>query len=138
MQETYQIKFLKKPKWDAIGPQLQAFNTQHTGDKRHDNICYVVRAENQAIMGGLIAEVYWGWLYINLLWLHEDLRGRGYGHQLLTLAEDKGRAMGAVNAYLDTFSFKAPEFYKAHGYQVFGELHDFPPGHQRYFFQKKL
>jgi len=138
MDDTYQIKFLKKPKWDAIGPQLQAFNVQQTGDKRHDYICYVVRAENKAIMGGLIAEVYWGWLYINLLWLHEDLRGRGYGHQLLTLAEEKGRAMGAKFAYLDTFSFQAPEFYKAHGYQVFGELHDFPPGHQRYFFQKKL
>jgi len=29
-------------------------------------------------------------------------------------------------------------FYKQHGYQVFGELQDFPPGHQRYFLTKQL
>jgi hypothetical protein len=58
--------------------------------------------------------------------------------QLLTLAEDEARQRGAKNVYLDTFSFQAPDFYKQHGYQVFGELEDFPPGHERYFLTKKL
>jgi len=40
--------------------------------------------------------------------------------------------------YLDTFSFQAPAFYQRHGYQVFGTLPDFTPGHQRYFFTKQL
>jgi hypothetical protein len=39
---------------------------------------------------------------------------------------------------LDTFSFQAPDFYKQHGYQVFGELQDFPSGHQRYYLKKQL
>ena len=63
---------------------------------------------------------------------------RGYGYRLLTLAEDEARKRGAKSAYLDTFSFQAPDFYRQHGYQVFGELEDFPPGHQRYFFSKQL
>jgi len=77
-------------------------------------------------------------LHIDLLWVKDELRGRGYGHHLLTLAEQEARQRGAKNAYLDTFSFQAPDFYKQHGYQVFGELQDFPPGHQRYFLTKQL
>ena len=53
-------------------------------------------------------------------------------------AEDEARQRGAKNAYLDTFSFQVPDFYKQHGYEVFGELPDFPPGHQRYFMKKQL
>ncbi|MGB7097037.1 MAG: GNAT family N-acetyltransferase, partial [Anaerolineales bacterium] len=78
------------------------------------------------------------WFYLDLMWIKDDLRGRGYGQRLLTLAEDEARQRGAKNAYLDTFSFQAPDFYKKYGYKVFGELQDFPPGHHRYFMTKKL
>jgi len=73
-----------------------------------------------------------------LMWVKEELRGRGYGHRLLTMAEEEARQRGAKNAYLDTFGFQAPDFYKQHGYQVFGELEDFPAGHRRYFLRKQL
>ncbi len=72
------------------------------------------------------------------MWIKEELRGCGYGHRLLTRIEDEARQHGAKNVYLDTFSFQAPDFYKQHGYQVFGELPDFPSGHQRYFLTKQL
>jgi hypothetical protein len=56
----------------------------------------------------------------------------------LSAAEDEARRRGAKHAYLDTFSFQAPDFYEQHGYQVFGTLDDFPAGHQRYFMTKEL
>ena len=56
----------------------------------------------------------------------------------MEVAEAEARQRGAQNAYLDTFSFQAPDFYKKLGYQVFGELPDFPTGHQRYFLKKEL
>ena len=90
------------------------------------------------VAGGVIAITYWNWLYIDLMWIKEDLRGLGYGSRLLALAEAEARTRGAQHAYLDTFSFQAPEFYKKQGYQVFGELRDFPLGHQRYFLKKEL
>jgi len=86
----------------------------------------------------VIAESYWDWLYIDLLWVKDELRGLGYGHRILTLVEQEARQLGAKNAYMDTFSFQALDFYKQHGYQLFGELNDFPPGHQRYFLKKQL
>jgi hypothetical protein len=48
------------------------------------------------------------------------------------------RRRGAKHAHLDTFSFQAPGFYHKHGYRVFGELPDFPPGHRRYYLTKDL
>ena len=72
------------------------------------------------------------------MWLREDVRRHGFGSRLLTQAEDEARKRGAKNVYLDTFSFQAPEFYKKHGYRIFGELKDFPVGHQRFFLMKEL
>jgi hypothetical protein len=57
---------------------------------------------------------------------------------LLVTAEDEARRRGAKHADMDTFSFQAPAFYEAHGYEVFGVLRDYPPGHQRLYMQKRL
>jgi len=54
------------------------------------------------------------------------------------MAEVEARKRGARYAYLDTFDFQAPEFYKKYGYEVFGVLEDFPSGHTRYFMKKQL
>jgi len=78
------------------------------------------------------------WLYIDLLWVTEDLRSRGHGYRLLMFAEEEARRRAARSAYIDAFSFQAPDFYEQHGYQVFGELQEFPLGHQRYFLAKRL
>jgi ribosomal protein S18 acetylase RimI-like enzyme len=72
------------------------------------------------------------------MWIREDLRGCGYGHQLLTRLEDEARQRGARHAHLDTFSFQAPTFYQRHGYRIFGELPDYPAGHTRYYMVKDL
>ena len=138
MNEEYKIVYAEKPEWGIIGGGISEFNKRQAGDDNSQNLCFVLKALDEEIVGGVIGATYWDWLYINLMWIQEDLRGRGYGHRLLTIAEDEARQRGAKNAYLDTFSFQAPEFYKDHGYQVFGELQDFPTGHQRYFLTKEL
>jgi ribosomal protein S18 acetylase RimI-like enzyme len=139
--DEYQIVYVDKPEesaWAIIGRGISNYNEQQTGDQNFQRLCFVLHAPDQEIVGGVMGETYWDWFHLDLLWVKDELRGRGYGHRLLTLAEQEARQRGAKNAYLDTFSFQAPNFYKQHGYQVFGELEDFPPGHQRYFLTKKL
>jgi ribosomal protein S18 acetylase RimI-like enzyme len=138
MDEEYQIVYIDQPAWEIIGGGITEYNTQQAGDDEGKNLCFVLRSPDQEIVGGVIGATYWNWLYINLMWIKEEFRGRGFGHQLLTLAEQEGRQRGAEYVYLDTFSFQAPDFYKKHGYEVFGELKEFPPGHQRYFLTKQL
>jgi hypothetical protein len=52
--------------------------------------------------------------------------------------EIEARRRGCRNAYLDTFSYQAPQFYERLGYVAFGTLQDYPPGHQRVFMNKQL
>ena len=141
MTDNYQIIPVDNPEesaWGIIGRSLSAYNRQMAGDDASRRICYVVQGPDGEIAGGVIAITYWDWLAIDLLWLREDLRGRGFGRQLLTLAEEAGRRFGATHAHLDTFSFQAPDFYTRHGYRVFGELPNFPAGHTRYYLTKDL
>jgi len=138
MDEEYEIVKLDKPEWGTIGQGITDYNEQQAGDDKAQSLCFVLKAPDEEIVGGVIGATYWDWLHIDLMWVKNELRGRGYGHRLLTLAEEEARRRGAKNAYLDTFSFQAPAFYRQHDYQVFGELTDFPPGHQRYFLTKQL
>lgn len=138
MNEGYHIGYLEQPAWEIIGRGIREFNTQQTGDGHAIYLCYVLFAPDESIVGGIIGETHWNWLFINLMWIKDGLRHRGFGKQLLMAVEEEGRRRGATNAYLDTFSFQAPDFYKKHGYEVFGVLEDFPPGYRRYYLTKQL
>lgn len=98
---------------------------------------FFVRDESGEIVGGVNGNYGpFGWLYINALWVRADLRGHGYGRQLMKLIEDEAIEHGCRNAFLNTLSFQAPEFYKKLGYIVFGELENFPAGYSRIWLRK--
>ncbi len=65
-------------------------------------------------------------------------RGQGLGTRILSMTEDEARARGCVGAWLDTHSWQARPFYEKLGYTAFAELPDYPPGHSRFFVQKRL
>lgn len=137
----YEIVYVEKPDedaWEVIGGGINRFNNQQAGDSHGKLLCFILRGPGNELAGGVIGETHWEWCNISLMFVREDLRGRGYGGRLLELAEEEARKRGAKMIYLDTFSFQAPGFYKKFGYEVFGVLEDFPAGHQRYYLKKKL
>ncbi len=141
MDDEYAISFeqdASQPVRQAINHGLEDFNQQQAGDPHYQRLAFTVRGAGQEILGGVLGQIFWGGLFIDTLWVEGELRGRGYGHRLLQSIEDEARRRGARMVYLDTFSFQAPDFYRRHGYRVFGELTDFPPGHRLLFFMKEL
>jgi GNAT superfamily N-acetyltransferase len=141
MSTTYQIIYDEKPEdsaWGIIGRGVGSFNEERAGNNNFQRLCFVLQDQEGEVVGGILGETYWDWFYLDLLWVSEELRRQGYGSQLLEIAEEEARRRGAMNAYLDTFSFQAPDFYFNNGYEVFGELNDYPPGYQRYFLMKAL
>src|SRR5690606_29744338 len=90
------------------------------------------------VIGGLWGRTAYSWLFVELLFVPEHLRGRGLGKTLLQQAEQEASKRGCRNAWLDTYEFQARGFYEHLGYRCFGELPDYPPGFSRYFLTKRL
>lgn len=108
-----------------------------TGGARRD-LTFFLRDAEGSIVGGVHGNSGWGWLYISDLWVSETIRGGGYGTALMREAEREAANRGCRGIYLDTFSFQAVGFYLKLGYEIFGELEDFPPGYKRVFLRKIL
>ena len=120
--------------------QLTAFNRARAADDQFQPLVILVRDAGGQIVGGLVGGTYWGWLYTEILWVEEGLRGKGYGRSLLAAAEAEAAGRGCRNAHLDTMDFQALRFYQKQGYSIFAELEDIPAGsgHRRYSLKKRL
>jgi ribosomal protein S18 acetylase RimI-like enzyme len=121
----------------AIKRILVQYNFSKTEKENWQGLYIFVRDENSQIVGGLIGYTHWGWLYVENLVVSETLRAQGYGRALMMLAEKQAVERACTHAYLDTFDFQARGFYEKLGYKVFGVLEDYPPGHTKYFLQKR-
>lgn len=123
---------------DYVQRKLVEFSDQFTEPRNYTEFGLVLRGNNGSVGGGITATTVWDWLQIGILWISEDLRGKGYGSRLLAKAEEVGRRRGCRHAKLDTFEFEAREFYEYHGYVVRSKTEDFPQGHVQYHMEKDL
>ncbi|MGN8144786.1 GNAT family N-acetyltransferase [Pseudomonas sp. 22105] len=122
----------------AILAPLRAYNIAKAGPSLYEPVALLVRDDNDAILGGLYGHTFYRWLFIELLAVPEEGRGQGIGSKLMNMVEEFARGKDCVGIWLDTFDFQAPGFYKKLGYTECGEIVDYPLGHKRHFFQKRL
>jgi GNAT superfamily N-acetyltransferase len=122
----------------ALGQQLSAFNDADVGASGRRALAVLVRDETGALVAGINGYTGWGWLYTQWLWVHERLRGQNMAGRMLEAAEAEARVRGCHSAWIDTFNPKAERAYRKAGYEVFGELPDFPVGRTRKFLKKHL
>jgi ribosomal protein S18 acetylase RimI-like enzyme len=123
---------------EYVREALTQFNREHVGDDGHTPLNLVEYNENGQIIGGILGGTYWGWMYIDILWVNEHYRRRGLGSKLLSEAEKEAVRRGCHHVHLDTMSWQAPDFYIKHGYEVIGILPDIPNGNQKYLLMKAL
>ena len=123
---------------DAVLKGLLAFNESQIGPANLLPVELVVRDATGAVIGGLLGNTKWDWLFVDKLWVGDAARGRGLGSRLLGRAEEIARARGCMGAYLSTFEHQARPFYEARGYRVFGTLDGFPAGTRQYYVCKRF
>ena len=123
---------------DYIREALNQFNCAYVGDDGHTPLHLIEYDADENIIGGLLGGTYWGWMYIDILWVREDHRRQGVGSRLLTEAEKEAMRRGCHHVHIDTMSWQAPAFYPKHGYEVIGVLPDIPLGNQKYLLMKAL
>lgn len=97
-----------------------------------------LRNNEGLVVGGVVAELFGGWVYVSLLWIEKSLRGKGYGTRLMRTVEREAMKLGCRNAHLDTYSFEARPFYEKLWYEVFATLENYPTGHCKCFLKKNL
>lgn len=123
--------------FEVLKNGLNGFNELYTGPLLKEKVSSFVKDENNQIVGGILGEINWGWLYIQGLWVSESVRSKGLGSKLLQKLEDYALSKGITNYRLETTSFQALDFYKKQGYVLFGELPDMPPTFTSYFLKKQ-
>lgn len=124
---------------DMLAAPLLAYNETLLGPPRIHPVAVLVRTQDDArVLGGLWGRTSSRWLFVELLFIPDPLRSQGLGTQLLERAEKEAKARGCFGAWLDTFSPDACRFYQQRGYQLFGEISDYPPGNARSFLSKRF
>jgi GNAT superfamily N-acetyltransferase len=129
----------RKQDSDRLERGLIAHNEKHAPHPmRFQHFTITVHSKSGRLMGGLDGRMYWGWLYVDKLWLDGRVRRAGLGSRLLAAGEAHARAYGCHGVWLDTMSFQARPFYEKQGYRMFGQLDDYPTGHKRFWMCKQL
>lgn len=122
----------------AAAAALYRFNVEATGRDDRSPIGAELRDSAGNTLGGLWGRTELGLLFLDMFFLPAPLRGASYGSRLLALVEDEARCRGCLRAVVETSSFQAPGFYRAHGYGEFGRVDFGLNGHARIFLSKDL
>jgi GNAT superfamily N-acetyltransferase len=123
---------------DFLDERIYEYNAATTRITDGRMLLLTMHDEQEAIIAGLSGWTWGGCMEIEFLWVREEWRGEGLGTQLLAAAEAEGIARGCTQAILSTHSFQAPEFYKKHGYAVYGAVDDYPRGFSHTHLRKEL
>jgi GNAT superfamily N-acetyltransferase len=125
---------------EAIRTPLIAFNEQPERPKTNCRplAILITTTTTGQIIGGLCGSTYYSFLYVDLLFVPEALRGAGLGKRIIGMAEQEALQRGCRGSWLDTFDWQARGFYEKCGYSVFGKLENYPPDHTRFFLTKLL
>ncbi len=127
---------------DARGRILALLDhhSKAAGKSFRSEMVFLEAREGDLYLGGLAARFSpdLRWVFVELLAVAEEGRGKGIGGQLMARIEEEARGRGMDGIWLDTFSFQAPAFYRRLGYSEFGRIEDYPEKEARLFFVKRL
>ena len=92
---------------------------------------------------GIVVAGISGWTWgdcceLQSLWVDPSLRGGGLATRLLAAAEAEAAARGCKQTVHFTYDFQARALYEQSGYEVVGQVENFPSGSGALWFRKRL
>jgi GNAT superfamily N-acetyltransferase len=119
--------------------KINEYESKLLPDENIREVRIIMKNEENENIGGLLGNTRFATLYINDIWINEDERKKGYGRELIQMAENKAKELGCKYSSLGTFDvLKVKRFYKKIGYRVTSKNKDSPEGLIGYWFTKKL
>jgi GNAT superfamily N-acetyltransferase len=120
-----------------VSEGIIAFNEKILGE-RDKAFSIFLKNDLGKVFGGIQAFLGTESIYIDVLWVEENLQKQGYGTKLLDAAEGEAIKNGCLFSLVDTWDFQAEEFYLKNGYERIGELKNYWLGHSKIFLRKNL
>ena len=140
LRDMLHVELTTKPtpeEFRGFRDDILAFNNKHfNGAPKW--VCVLLKSEKGGVRGGGAAYVYSDTLFIDILWVDEELRGQDYGTMLVRAMEEEGRKRQCTYATVDTFDFQAEPFYVKLGYTNIGTIPGWINGRDRHFLKKTL
>lgn len=96
------------------------------------------RSPSRQVLGGAVGRRWGTCCELQQLWVEPPHRRQGIGAKLVQAFEAQARRHGCTSVYLETFSFQAPELYRALGYAVDYERKCYPHGIVKLHMAKEL
>lgn len=140
--QTLTIKVNAKPQPEEMGAVAAKVNAyqQERGldaDLVRTALGIFIRDADGEIVGGLHGGYSGSWLFIDTVWLHERLRGQGYGARLMQTIEQHVAGAGVRQVALGTNTFQAPGFYRKLGYETLVVLENLISSNALYIMAKR-
>ena len=122
--------------FESLKRGLNEYNESFTGQTHSETVATFLKDENGSVVGGILGEINWDWLYIKGLWVDQNIRNDNWGSKLLRSLELHAISKDVLGIRLETTTFQALDFYKKNDYSIFAELQNMPKGHTSYFLKK--
>lgn len=140
------IQLVKSPsssQLDLIYDGLDSFNHKHLPAITKQAV--LITVENLSDdnwdenLGGLHGEIIGSAYIVKYFWLHQKIRGQGFGSEIISKFSEEARKNSASGIFLETYSFQAPNFYQKLGFKETGRFTNFlQPGIDKIFMEKKF
>jgi ribosomal protein S18 acetylase RimI-like enzyme len=119
MSELYHLVRKDSPSIETL--LFDGINDEAVRLKGMDRICsfgICIEDEKQKLLGGATGVTYYGCLYVDMLWVKDDLRHQGWGARLMQEAEKIGIERRCTFATVNTMDWEALPFYQKLGYVI--------------------
>ena len=97
-----------------------------------------MRDANQSVLGGVSGVTYYGCLYVDMLWVAEPFRNRGFGKKLMEEAEKIAKERKCTFATVNTMDWEALTFYEKLGYRMEFLREGYEKASKMYMLRKEL
>ena len=137
----YTIKYEANPKhddtkilWEGISDHAKRMR----GHEQGKAFAFFIKDANEKIKGGCSGYIFYGCLYVDLLWIDKLLRGKHYGTNLMKDVEKLAEENKCHFMVVNTMDFEALGFYKKLGFFIEFERFGFDKDSIMYFLRKNL
>jgi GNAT superfamily N-acetyltransferase len=122
----------------VVDAGLDAYNLAEATLNDVQSLHVIAQDAGGTVIGGAIGRTWGACCELQQLWVSAELRSTGIGTQLMDAFEQNARSRACRLVYLDTFSFQAPTFYQARGYEEVLRTVGFTGGVIKHTMHKRL